>query len=200
MLLANSVAAQLSLPGLDAAPTDRLFFAIRPDPLGAHRATEIAGRLRSQHALEGKPFGMRRLHVSLHFLGAYAGLPRDIVARGCDAAASLVAAPFEISFDRAGSFAGGAGQHPLVLFARRAPASLIELRRAIGEVAARAGLRGRGPRTYTPHMTLLYDARSIEGCAVEPVSWTAREFVLIHSLVGRGRHIALGCWPLDGRD
>jgi 2'-5' RNA ligase len=60
---------------------------------------------------------------------------------------------------------------------------------------ARRGLRRRA-RSFTPHMTLLYDARSVEARAIEPVAWTVREFVLVHSRWGRTQHILLGHWPL----
>jgi 2'-5' RNA ligase len=47
-------------------------------------------------------------------------------------------------------------------------------------------------------MTLLYDDRSVAEQAVETIGWTAREFVLVHSLLGQTRHIPLGRWPLRG--
>jgi 2'-5' RNA ligase len=49
---------------------------------------------------------------------------------------------------------------------------------------------------FTPHLTLLYDNRYVEGRDVEPIAWSVREFVLIHSVLGKTRHIHLGRWPL----
>jgi RNA 2',3'-cyclic 3'-phosphodiesterase len=198
MLQAGSFTAQLSLPGLEAKATDGLFFAILPDVAASGGTLNIAERWRDEYGLEGRPFASHRLHVSLLGVGEYAGLPRDVVARGHEAVAGIAAAPFEIRFDRIGSFNGVPGNWPLVLFADRAATALKALRRSLAQTLARAGLRARGRRAYTPHMTLLYDARWIEAQAVEPISWTAREFVLVHSLLGRGRHIVLGRWPLRG--
>jgi RNA 2',3'-cyclic 3'-phosphodiesterase len=198
MLQAGSCAAQLSLPGLEAKATDALFFAICPDSAAATGALTIAERCRKECGLEARPFVSSRLHVSLLGVGEYAGLPRDVVARGQEAAAGVVAASFEISFDRAGSFNGLACNWPLVLFADRSSTALKALRRSLAQLLARAGLRARGQNAYTPHITLLYDARWVEARAVEPIAWTARDFVLIHSLVGQGRHIVLGRWPLCG--
>lgn len=43
---------------------------------------------------------------------------------------------------------------------------------------------------------LLYDPQGIAEHAIEPIRWTAREFVLVHSLLGRSRHVPLGRWAL----
>ena len=50
----------------------------------------------------------------------------------------------------------------------------------------------------TPHVTLLYDDVLVEERAVEPIRWTVREFVLVHSLLGQTRHVPLARWPLGG--
>jgi 2'-5' RNA ligase len=34
--------------------------------------------------------------------------------------------------------------------------------------------------------------------AIEPITWTVNEFVLVRSLVGQGRHEVLARWPLHG--
>ena len=44
---------------------------------------------------------------------------------------------------------------------------------------------------------MLYDDRLVAWQAVEPVRWTVREFVLMHSLLGQHRHVPLARWPLD---
>jgi 2'-5' RNA ligase len=51
---------------------------------------------------------------------------------------------------------------------------------------------------YTPHVTLAYGMPWIAARPVDAVSWNVREFVLMHSLLGRTRHIALARWPLAG--
>ena len=45
-------------------------------------------------------------------------------------------------------------------------------------------------------MTLLRDVVEIAAQTIEPITWTAREFVLVHSLIGQTRHIPLGRWAL----
>jgi 2'-5' RNA ligase len=46
---------------------------------------------------------------------------------------------------------------------------------------------------FTPHVTLLYDARDVDEYPIEPIGWTVKEFVLIRSLNG---HEHLVRWPL----
>jgi len=46
---------------------------------------------------------------------------------------------------------------------------------------------------FTPHVTLLYDARDVEEYPIEPIGWTVKEFVLIRSSNG---HEHLVRWPL----
>jgi len=105
-------------------------------------------------------------------------------------------APFEIAFDRATSFAGRRPQLPLVLCGPRSVDPLFALHGTLGAALARTGF-ARVSRRFTPHMTLLYDTRRLAPCSVEPVTWTAREFVLIHSRIGLTQHIPLGRWSLE---
>jgi len=56
----------------------------------------------------------------------------------------------------------------------------------------------RRKEVFTPHKTLLYDARHLDEQAVEEASWTVREFTLVCSLRGRHRHVTLARWQLRG--
>jgi RNA 2',3'-cyclic 3'-phosphodiesterase len=62
----------------------------------------------------------------------------------------------------------------------------------LGAALTRGGLRRLANMNFTPHVTLLYDPRSVDEYPVEPVVWTVAEFVLVHSLKGH-RHIARWC-------
>jgi 2'-5' RNA ligase len=191
------VPEQLSFPGLDPTARDRLFFAIVPDPSAGRVAERLARRLRSEFDLKGAPLDLNRLHVSLHGLGDFVDLPGDIVAKACEAAFELAETSFEIVFDRAGSFARRQRKFPLVLRAGGPMNPLIAFHRALGETMVRKGLGRRVSLHFTPHMTLLYDNRFVETRGIEPVQWRVREFVLVHSLLGKGKHIHLGRWQLQ---
>jgi 2'-5' RNA ligase len=49
---------------------------------------------------------------------------------------------------------------------------------------------------FVPHMTLAYDQKFIPRQAIDPISFVAREFILIHSLRGLTVYRDLGRWPL----
>lgn len=191
---------QLSFAGFDTAPqpTDRLFFAIFPDVATAARIATLAQRLRAEHGLKGKPLATERFHVTLHPLGDYLGLPQEIVAAAGEAASAVVMPPFELAFDRAGSFLGRPRNRPFVLRAGDSVAALKAFQQVLGTAMKNAGLGRWVAPHYTPHVTLLYDGRSVAEHAVERVAWTAHEFVLVRSLLGRTRHVPLARWPLHG--
>ena len=187
---------QLPLPGLAARPIDRLFFAVLPDAAATAQAGTITDSLYAAHGLSGRRLPSRQLHVTLHHVGDYAGLPAGEVARAQAAGGLLRHAPVAIRFDRAGSFVRRHRTLPLVLKGGGQVIPLIAFQHALGEAMARQGFRAVSA-SYTPHMTLLYDPRYVAAKTVPAVEWTAREFVLIRSLIGKARHEVLARWALD---
>jgi RNA 2',3'-cyclic 3'-phosphodiesterase len=188
---------QLSLMGFDPAPTptDRLFLGIFPDP---HTATSIgllAQHLCDDHRLRGKPLAAHRLHVTLHHLGDYVGLRQDIVDLAVNAATGIESPSFDVVFDRVMSFKRRRNA-PLVLCGGDGVAALESFQRDLGNAIHKVGLGTKAQQRFKPHVTLLYDDQSVVEHAVEPIGWTAHEFVLVHSLLGQTRHIPLARWKL----
>ncbi len=180
----------------DAPPvTDRLFFAIFPDPATAADIARRADALRAAHGLSGRPLASERFHITLHHLGDHAGVRRDIVAMAGEAAQAIATAPFEVVFDRAASFHNG-GNNPFVLQGGEGLEALKAFQRDLGLAMARAGLGKRVDKTFTPHVTMLYDRQLIGEQTIEPVRWTVGGFTLIHSLLGKTEHIPLARWTL----
>jgi 2'-5' RNA ligase len=159
----------------------RLFLAILPDPVTAERIHRLAGVLKRAHRFDGKLIAADRLHVSLFSLS---GLPDRQICVACEAAAALRSEPFEVSFDRTASFRGRSGNRPFVLIGENGLRRLESFRRMLGAALLRSGLRRLANANFMPHVTLLYDARSADEHPVQPISWTATEFVLIHSMWG----------------
>jgi 2'-5' RNA ligase len=191
-------ATQASLPGFSTGhPTDRLFFAVMPPPASARDAADRARVLREGLALRGKPRPTEHLHVTLHHLGDFDGVPPQLVAAATAAAARVALAPFPVRFDRAGSFSGRPGAHPFVLLGAADAPGLTRLHDELGTSLAAAGL-ARRERPFVPHLTLLYDARQLSPQPIDPLGWTAQEFVLVDSLLGRAEYRLLGRWPLAG--
>jgi 2'-5' RNA ligase len=182
--------AQSSCFGFTAPPTDGLFFALFPDSHAAERLATLAAQQCIRHRLTGRPLAAARFHVSLLGVGVHARLPGAFVAAAKTAAAGVTSSPFEVTFDRAMSFTSR--PRPRVVCSRSA--ALIAFQRALARAVEQHGF-GRVKPQYAPHVTLLYDERAIEEYAVEPIHWTAREFVLVHSRRGEG-YVPLARWPL----
>lgn len=160
---------------------DGCFSRSVPDAETAERIHRLANVLKRAHRLSGKPIAPDRLHVSLFYL---TGLPDRQLCAAYEAAAELRTAPFGVSFDRTASFRGRAGNRPFVLLGERGLHRLETFRRALAAALAHRGLRRLANTSFTPHVTLLYDARGVDEYPVLPVIWTVKEFVLIHSMRG----------------
>jgi 2'-5' RNA ligase len=174
---------------------DRLFFATVPDSGTAARIYRLAEVLKRARKFDGALITPDRLHVTLFFLDRWRGLREHIVPTACEAAAEVRMKPFEVSFDRTSSFRGKPGNHPFVLLGDNGLSRLRSFRRTLGAAMMRKGLKRRANADFTPHVTLLYDIRNVEEQPIEPIFWTVREFVLVHSMRG---HAHLARWPLRG--
>jgi RNA 2',3'-cyclic 3'-phosphodiesterase len=169
----------------------RLFLAALPDAETAARIHRLAGVLKRAHGFNGRLIQPGRLHVSLFFLG---GLSEEGIEAACEAAAEIRTEPFEVLFDRTASFRGKLDNRPFVLVGEEGLRRLDSFRGMLGGAMMRRGLRRLANTNFTPHVTLLYDARGVEEYPIEPISWTVTEFVLIRSQRG---HEYLARWPLD---
>ena len=189
---------QLALAGMEAtSPTDRLFFAVFPDPTTAARIAALAKTLCREHSLRGKPLWTERFHVTLHHLGDFAGLPQDVVGSAKEAGNRVKSSSFDVVFDTVSSFGHQSRNNPFVLRNSAELQALYAFRRELGECMAVCGLGRLVKDGFTPHVTLLYDDQVLKPRSVEPVGWTVREFVLVHSLLGRTEHRILGRWTLQ---
>lgn len=105
-------------------------------------------------------------------------------------------APFEVSLVRAMSFAGKP-RRPFVLRPGAGGEELGLLRRSIDEALTGSGLPYRGRGSFTPHMTLRYDRQAASDVELlTPITWVVRDFVLVHSMYGKTRHVHCARWPL----
>lgn len=189
------MSSQFSLEGMDHPESDRLFYALLPDVKSAGQIVEFARRLRADHHPKGALIPSERLHVTLAFLGDFAGLPKGIVSSALVAGEQLDETPFDVTFDRLQKF--GHDKQAVVLRGEDDAAGVNEFRRRLVEAIRRQGLKLAGPPGFTAHMTLMYDDGPIVEEQVAPISWTAKEFVLVRSLIGKSRHEILGRWPLQ---
>ncbi|MCC5089026.1 RNA 2',3'-cyclic phosphodiesterase [Xanthomonas campestris] len=194
-LYLSSAEAQLSLGLGEEKTTERLFFAVMADAATATHAAQIGSALLQAGLVEGKLLAPERLHVTLHHLGDYAGgLPPSLVARASQAAERVAQQPFEVEFDRVGTFGGRRSQLPCVLRGEEQVRGLYDLQGALGRQLAHVGIAGDAQ--YTPHMTLLYCNQALPQRRCHPLRWTVTDFALVRSFLGQSRYQIEGRWSL----
>ncbi|MGA9421073.1 MAG: 2'-5' RNA ligase family protein [Rhodanobacteraceae bacterium] len=172
-----------------------MFLAVFPDADAAACMVRLGCALRGELRLKRQPIRAERLHVTLHFLGNHSGLPHGVIAAVRAAAGRITQPAFEVAFDRVASFAGRSRKRPLVMLGDD-DFGLSALRGALAGQLELAGLADMVDRRFTPHLTLLYDDHAVAPRRIVRIAWTVREFVLVHSLVGRAEYRILDRWPL----
>ncbi|KAB7772915.1 RNA 2',3'-cyclic phosphodiesterase [Xanthomonas sp. LMG 12462] len=193
---ATPAGAQFSL-GFDApAARESLFFALLPDMQAAHAVHSLGQQLCQAHGLHGRALPPERLHVTLHYLGEYAGIPPRLLQQACAAGHALAASPFQLAFDQAVTFDSRARSRPLVLRGDAEPAPLLALRQALQQQLARHGVAPRADGAYLPHMTLAYVDQALAPQQVPALHWQATSLSLIRSVQGQGRYLHEASWPL----
>jgi 2'-5' RNA ligase len=169
--------------------TDRLFLAVVPDAETADRIAQTARHLRVSHGLSGKPLRPEHFHVTLCHIEDGVGLTPGKVEEVSACAARVEMPSFRVCFDRAESFRNGA----LVLRGDDGTIGLDILQQRLSD--AFDG-EPRKARSFTPHVTLLRDGHRVPEQPIEPIEWTVREVVLVHSLLGRTTHRHIARWTL----
>ncbi len=174
-----------------------LFFALMPDPAAMGQAHRIARNHCADRRMSGQPLRPDRLHVTLLSVGGSIGrVPNALMEAALATGDSVTLPQFRMTFDRAMSFARSTGKRPYVLLGNEDVAGAMTLHCGLVGAMWRLGLDVPANACFNPHMTLAYDASHHAEVPVEPVSWTAREFVLVESHVGLTRHIVRGRWQL----
>jgi 2'-5' RNA ligase len=178
-----------------ASQKERIFFACLPDEAARARIHALAEESKSRHGFEAALILPEHLHVTLFHLGDWAVFPDEVVRLAKEAAALVAAAPFEVAFARAESFRNSTGVFPFVLTSDLAP--WRPMHDALGAALKRVGLGGATQGEFKPHVTLTYDRVRVKPAAIAPIAWQVREFVLVHSLLGKTTHNHLGRWQLS---
>lgn len=173
---------------------ERIFFACVPGEQTAARVHSLAGDIKRNKSLQANLILPEHLHVTLFHLGDWQSLPEEIVNVASGAASAINTASFEVIFDRAESFRNSTGVYPFVLTSDMDP--WRKLHEALGNALRDAGLGGATRGDFRPHMTLTYDKQRVKPFSIEPIVCKVRDFVLIHSVLGKTTHIHLGRWFL----
>ena len=169
----------------------KLFFALKPDAEDAQSLARHIRELDRQHSVGGHLLRVDRLHITLQVVGEFDETPETFVQLMRQVGDAVVANVFNIVFDKAVYFqgarayvlAGGEGVQPVRDFHQILCAEIAKV------------LPFKAP-SFTPHMTMSYSGRAVAEHAIEPIRWTAREFLLIDSHVGKTYHEVVGRWRL----
>jgi len=202
------MAEQLKLPGFDAGLAGlsaqashthsghnyghKLLFALFPSAEQAQHIHERAQALLAQQRWTDMPISAADLHLTLQVIGDYPdGVPKNVVSAATRAAEQVRANAFQIEFDQVQSLTG----HGALVFQQehRNP-GLQSLIQQLSQALAEHGF-ARHP-LGTPHMTLLFSHGRISKQPIRPISWSATQFVLIHSHGGKHHLERLEKWPL----
>lgn len=162
------------------------------------RMLHVGGCVQRQYRLRGRLRPRRLLHITLIHLGDFEA-PDDItdaLLRRVQALCDSVDHPaFEVSLDTVMAFRGRGDRKPIVLVGCDGVKKLMAFRAALRAAFLRHGLV-IDDAGFNPHVTLSYADRAIDPQALEPLTWTAREFVLICSHLGKSRYTRVKSWPL----
>jgi 2'-5' RNA ligase len=187
-----------SPPRQDRIPPDRtnkLLILVKPDEEAAVRIARIADELAAYLGFTGRLVRPELLHFTIHPIGLYAEVPRTIVD-AVDACANTVRMrPFVVSLNVVKNFRRRSGIPLMVLCGDDGVFGLRTLRDTFTAALTKTMGSSRRP-SFEPHITLSYRAIRIPDTPIEPINFTIREFTLVNSLVGQGRHVTLSRWRL----
>jgi 2'-5' RNA ligase len=169
----------------------KVFLAVKPDTTATGQAEERTLQLMDEYRLAGTPLRTDNLHISLPLIFEGDEVPSGIAETVSARVQAIRMPPFEIILDMAMTFRLPK-QHVLVLSTAGSIANIYNLNR---QLIMAGGAKATGG-AFNPHMSLLYTDQPVRKQLIEPVRWTVREFVLVHSFVGLGRHETMARWPL----
>ena len=77
--------------------------------------------------------------------------------------------------------------------------TLRQFQRALATTMEAAEIGHHIRKRLNPHVSLLYCQQHVASEPIAPIRWRVDKLVLIDSLVGCGKHVDLGNWPLWSR-
>jgi len=164
----------------------RLFFAIRPPEATRSYFLEEQFCFGPGHAVRPD-----HLHLTAAILDDYGIFPKAAAERLKAIGDAIVGDQFPIVLDQV-----AASEHSVVMIPSEPLRTFHAFQQGLAKAMARAGLGLRRNWRFSPHVTLLYRRGAPLRQWTDALSWTATEFVLVHSLLGQTRHEVLARWPL----
>ncbi len=158
--------------------SQRLFFALWPQPELADRLQALAGKtLRSG---DGRRVAAENIHLTLAFLGAVDAAFRDCAEQ---VAATIRAGAFTLMLEQIGCWSRTG-----ILWAgpARVPEPLLHLVQGLNAALAGCGYAPER-RPYAAHLTLARKVRrGTKPAPIDPLVWEVRRFCLVRSRLDAG--------------
>ena len=189
----SSAEAQLSLGFGNDIPTQRLYFAVVPEPAMCERIGELAEAMRGEHGLQAVLTGEEVPLIILQHIGDFPGVNARTLKRICMAAAKVQRPSFEVCFDHVGSLPGD-GRYPFSLQCGAGADLLCDLQADLLKLMQ--PVLGRIKPGPTPHIPMLTDSRQVAEQPVQSMRWLVREFILLRQYLGQDREELEGIWSL----
>lgn len=187
--------AQLCLGLGEYKATERVFFAVLPEPAAAARIAALRSELIASAGVQPTAAARMRPYVMLHPLGDYAGLPPSLLARAGSAAARLQSSAFEARFDRILSSAAGHAGRICVLRGDEGVRGLMQLQRTLARRLAEAGIRSEA--RCIAQIQLFDCSGQLTPRRVEPIAWQVSDIMLVRRTLGvAGTDQIEARWPL----
>lgn len=184
---------QASLFGFATAPRDKhLILMIYPDQQARAQAQLRARRYQLDNGLGGAVFNPDLMHITLGHFDYWDEVPASLIERISRAASKLSIAPFKVSLDQIGGFPKN-----VVLRGGEGLKALEAFQAALRQALAWEKLDG-SHMNFTPHVTVVYGQPGAVVAAIEPVTWTVKDFALVVSHQGKGQHEVLARYPFVG--
>jgi len=177
---------------------ERAFFGLFLQPLLYDRFAVAQEHLCHRHGVVGSRLSVERFHLSLQHAGDYRRLRPKIIFAASRSGRHVHMPAFEVTFGHVGSFpgrpatAGKPPRNPFVLLAEDGP--VFELHKLLGAEMLKNGLKAS--HHFVPHLTLAYDQKFVPRQPIEPISFLAEDFILVHSLLGLTKYLFLDRWHL----
>lgn len=177
-------------------PFDNFLLAIYPPAAIATQIQQVLEVQRRQFGFVGPARPPHILHATLCVLNDETGVDAARSIGNC-----VRAACFDVTFDRVLTFVGderdAQRRRPYVLSCDTdSNVALRCLQRQLHAPLWRMGLSKR--RTFSPHVTLLYDTTVAPMQMIEPIVWQVDRFALVHSHFGKTTHEVIDEWLLEG--
>lgn len=173
-----------------SAMLDNFFLALMPPQDVLETLFEAQSMLQG-----GKPMDALRLHVTMYLLDPAARELPVSLQRLCALMTSEQLPAARVIFDQL----AGNGRTGLLLAGEKMD-GVEHLRERLVALLEPANIRQFPKYRFNPHMTLRRGKVEEKRQSIDPISWDAREIVLVRSLVGQSRYEILARWPLVRRE